>query len=79
MITALSLFSGVDVARMAVAELGLEVDWYSSEIDKYAIQGAKALYDGTTYLGDMTKWDEWEDEKGIDFSKFDIILSLIHI
>ena len=75
MITGLSLFSGVDVARMAVAELGLEVDWYSSEIDKFAIQGAKALYDGTTYLGDMTKWDEWEEEKGFDFGKVDIIFA----
>jgi DNA (cytosine-5)-methyltransferase 1/DNA (cytosine-5)-methyltransferase 3A len=74
-ITGLSLFSGVDVARMAAGELGLDVDWYSSEIDKYAIQGAKALYDGTTYLGDMTKWDEWEDEKGFDFSKVDIIFA----
>ena len=74
-ITGLSLFSGVDVARMAVAELGLDVDWYSSEIDKFAIQGAKALYDNTTYLGDMTKWDTWEDEKGFDFGKVDILFA----
>ncbi len=74
-ITGLSLFAGADVARMAMGELGLDVDWYSSEVDKYAIQAAKSLYSGTTYLGDITKWDTWEDDKSFDFSIVDIILA----
>jgi site-specific DNA-cytosine methylase len=32
----LSLFDGISVAQQAFKELGFEVEYYASEIDKYA-------------------------------------------
>ena len=64
----LSLFNGMSVGRMALESLGITGNYYSSEVDKYAIQASNALYPDTVQLGDVTKWREW-----------DIDLSLIHI
>lgn len=53
-------------------KIGMKVDkYYSSEIDKYAIQVCQYNYPETVQLGDVTKWREWD----IDWSKIDILLA----
>jgi len=59
----LSLFDGMSCGRIALERAGIEVDnYYSSEIDKYALQTADKNYlqDIENRLGDITKWREWE-------------------
>lgn len=54
----LSLFDGMSCGRIALERAGIEVDnYYSSEIDKYAIQVANKNYpqDEVNRLGDVTK------------------------
>ncbi len=65
----LSLFNGMSVGRMALEALGITGTYYSSEIDKYAIQASNALYPDTVQLGDVTKWREWD----IDWSSIDLV------
>jgi len=65
----LSLFNGTSVGRMALEALGITGTYYSSEVDKYAIQASNALYPGTVQLGDVTKWREWD----IDWSSIDLV------
>ncbi len=50
----LSLFDGMSCGRIALDKAGIVVDkYYASEIDKYAIQVAKANYPDTIHLGDV--------------------------
>ena len=50
----LSLFDGMSCGRIALDKAGIKVDkYYASEIDKYAIQVAKANYPDTIHLGDV--------------------------
>ena len=50
----LSLFDGMSCGRIALERAGIKVDkYYASEIDKYAIQVAKANYPDTIHLGDV--------------------------
>ncbi len=65
----LSLFNGMSVGRMALEALGITGTYYSSEVDKYAIQASNALYPDTVQLGDVTKWREWD----IDWSSIDLV------
>lgn len=68
----LSLFNGLSFGKMALDELNIKVDkYYSSEIDKYAIQATQAIFPDTIQLGDVTKWREWD----IDFSGVDLLLA----
>jgi site-specific DNA-cytosine methylase len=54
MIKVLSLFDGMSCGQIALDRLGIEVEAYhASEIDKYAIQVAKANYPNTIHLGDV--------------------------
>jgi len=58
----LSLFDGISCGMVALERAGIKVDnYYSSEIDKYAIQIADKNYsqDKGNRLGDVTKWREW--------------------
>ena len=58
---ALSLFNGMSFGYMALKELGFELNkYYSSEIDKYAIKAANALFIDTIQLGDILNWREWD-------------------
>ena len=71
-INVLSLFDGLSGCRIALEKIGLEVDnYYSSEIDKYAIQIANKNYpqDGNNRLGDVLKWEDWN----IDWSSIDLV------
>lgn len=59
-INVLSLFDGMSCGRIALERAGIEVNnYYSSEIDKYAIQIADKNYpqDTNKRLGDVTKID----------------------
>ena len=50
----LNLCSGGEIGRQAVKELGLPVtNWFSSEIDKFAIKVAKDNHDDVIHLGDI--------------------------
>ena len=51
----LSLFDGISCARVALERLGYEVEYYASEIDKYAIQVAMKNYPDTKQLSDVSK------------------------
>jgi len=70
----LSVFNGMSCGRLALERAGIKVDkYYSSEIDKYAIQIADNNYpeDIPHKLGDVTKWREWD----IDWSSIDLIIA----
>jgi DNA (cytosine-5)-methyltransferase 3A len=49
----LSLFDGISVLRCALGDK--KVEYFASEIDKYAIQVSKKNYPDITQLGDVTK------------------------
>jgi len=52
----LSLFDGMSCGRIALERAGVEISkYYASEIDKYAIEVAKANYPDTIHLGDVCK------------------------
>lgn len=68
----LSLFDGISTCHLALEKAGLTVDrYYSTEIDKYAIQIASKNYpqDDKYRLGDVTKWKSWD----IDWSSIDLV------
>ena len=72
MINVLSLFDGLSGGRIALERAGIKVyNYYSSEIDKYAIQIANKNYpqDEVNRLGDVTKWRDWN----IDWSSIDLV------
>ena len=56
MVNVLSLFDGMSCGRLALERAGFPVtNYFASEIDKYAIQVAKANFPDTVHLGDVTK------------------------
>lgn len=66
----LSLFDGMSCGRIALEILNIPVEkYYSSEIDKWAIQVTQHNYPETIQLGDITKWREWD----INWSEIDLI------
>lgn len=66
----LSLFDGKSSGFTACELAGIEVDnYYSSEIDKYAIQVSNAIHPNQTRLGSVTEWRDWD----IDWSSIDMI------
>ena len=69
----LNLCSGGEIGRQAVKELGLPVkNWFSSEIDKFAIKVATDNHDDILHIGDITNIMRfWEENK---FPKIDVIL-----
>lgn len=55
-INVLSLFDGVSIGRLALDRAGFQVDnYFSSEIDKHAIQVTKSNWPETIHVGDVTK------------------------
>jgi len=52
-IKVLSLFDGISVAQQAIKEMGYEVVYYASEINKYAIQITQKNHQNTIQLGDV--------------------------
>ena len=49
----LSLFDGISGCRQALKELNIDCQYYASEIDKYAIQVAKADHSDIVHIGDV--------------------------
>jgi len=49
----LSLFDGISIAQQALKELGYNPEYYSSEIDKYAISITKKNFPDTVQLGNV--------------------------
>lgn len=63
----LSLFDGMSCGQIALKELGHDVIYYASEIDKHAIRQTQLNFPNTIQLGDVTKWREWDlDWKSIN-------------
>ena len=54
----LSLFDGISCGRVALERAGILVEtYYASEIDKYAMSVAQAMYPDTIQIGDVCKID----------------------
>jgi site-specific DNA-cytosine methylase len=49
----LSLFDGIAGCRQALKELNIDCEYYASEIDKHAIQVAKANHPDIVHIGDV--------------------------
>ena len=61
----MSLFDGMCCGRVAMEDLGLPIgNYYSSEIDKFAIKAATELFPSNVHLGDVTKWRGWDVDLG---------------
>ncbi len=57
----LSLFDGISCGRLALDRAGISYNkYYCSEIDKYALAIAKNNYPNSIFLGDITKWKDWQ-------------------
>jgi len=66
----LALFDGISCGQVALDRAGISVnDYYSSEIDKYAIQVTQSNYPDTIQLGDITQWRKWD----IDWASIDLL------
>ncbi len=52
-IRVLSLFDGISCARVALDRLGYEVEYYASEVDKYAIAVSQRNWPDAVQLGDV--------------------------
>ena len=72
----LNLCSGGEIGRQAVKELGLPVtNWFSSEIDKFAIKVANDNHDDLQHLGDIcTVYDYFDKNVTVHPSTIDVIL-----
>lgn len=67
----LSLFDGKSSGYTAMELAGIPItNYYSSEVDRYAIQVSNAIHPNQIRLGDVTKWRDWD----IDWSSIDMIL-----
>lgn len=63
----LSLFDGISCGRVALERAGIPVEkYYASEIDKYAITVAQAMYPDTIQIGDVCKIDFTEYVNKVD-------------
>lgn len=68
----LSLFDGKSSGYTALELAGIPVtNYYSAEVDKYAIQVSNAIHPDQTRLGDVTKWQEWD----VDWSNIDLLIA----
>ena len=63
-INVLSLFWGIECGRVAMERLGWEIgNYYSSEIDPYAIKIAQANYPDIVHIGSVTDVTYWSNTK----------------
>lgn len=71
-INVLSLFGGVEIGYAALNKLGIKVNnYYSSEIDKYAIQVSRYNFPDIIELGTVTDWNYWD----INWNSIDLLLA----
>ena len=72
MVRTLALFDGISCGRVALERLNIPItEYYTSEIDKYAIAISDYHYPDNIKLGDINDWESWN----IDFSKIDLIMA----
>tara|TARA_A100000171_G_C2108318_1_gene133621 strand:+ start:39 stop:1124 length:1086 start_codon:yes stop_codon:yes gene_type:complete len=64
----LSLFDGMSCGQQALKELGIETEYYASEVDKYAISITQKNFPKTKQLGDV------RTVKGANLPKIDLLL-----
>jgi len=70
-VNVLSLFDGKSSAYTAMELAGLSVtNYYSSEIDKYAIRVSDSIHPNQTRLGSVTDWRDWD----IDWVSIDLLI-----
>jgi DNA (cytosine-5)-methyltransferase 3A len=68
-VNVLSLFDGISCGQLALQRAGISYDkYYSSEVDKYAIQITQKNFPETIQLGDVKSWREW------DLPKIDLLM-----
>ena len=53
MINVLSLFDGMSCCQIALKEMGIDYNYYASEIDKFAIKTTLHNFPNTIQLGDI--------------------------
>ena len=68
MINVLSLFDGISCGQIALDKLNIDYKYYSSEIDKHAINVTQHNFPDTIQLGDITKI------KGSDLPQIDLMM-----
>lgn len=62
-INVLSCFDGISAGQVALERAGIPVrNYYSFEIDKYAIQVTQSHYPNTIQLGDIQEWKKWRNK-----------------
>lgn len=69
MINVLSLFDGYSGAKIALNQLGIESNYYASEIDKYAIQVSQRNFPDIIRLGDI------QNMKVTNLPKIDLLVA----
>lgn len=67
----LSLFDGISIGRLALDKIGIDCSYYSSEVDKYAIEISNNNYPDIIRLGDVTEIDE---NKLKELPKIDLLI-----
>lgn len=67
----LSLFDGISIGRLALDKRGIDCSYYSSEVDKYAIEISNNNYPDIIRLGDVTEIDE---NKLKELPKIDLLI-----
>lgn len=67
----LSLFDGISCGMIALQRSGIVIDnYYSSEIDNFAISISKMNYPNIKQLGNVIHWKDWE----IDWKSIDLLI-----
>ena len=67
----LSLFDGISCGRLALERANIKINkYFSSEIDKYAIDISKKNYPDIIQLGDINDWKNWN----INWSEIDLLI-----
>ena len=69
-IRVLSIFDGISGCRQALKELNIDCEYYSSEIDKWAIKVAMANHPDIVQLGDIRDIEYDSRENIIDGDDF---------
>ena len=67
-INVLSLFDGMSCGRIALDQLGIECNYFASEVEKQPIQVSQHNYPDTVQLGDVCK------VKATDLPKIDLLI-----
>ncbi len=71
MLNVLSLFDGMSCGQIALSKSNIKVGtYYAAEIDKPAMSITKKNFPNTVFLGDVTRWREWD----IDWASIGLLM-----